>query len=331
MQNSIPNEHHITSSNGIDDSAYVALGGIEQWIYIRGHDRSKPVLLFLHGGPGQPFTFLTYQFANELENHFVVVHWDQRGAGKSYRSDMSADSITKELLAKDAAELIEYLRQRFSVDKVFLAGHSFGSIIGALTARDHPERIHAFVGISQVVHAMRMEEYIYNFDVKRARELGNQEAITELESISLQKFQAEDIFRTRKWLAQFGGITFSDGDLSEYMKPALQFPFYSKVDYDRTMSYGVIGMNAGWYQKHWLDEKTGVNLMAQVPRIDVPVFFFLGRHDHLAPTEIVSEYMHLLKAPSKEIVWFEHSGHYPYLEEPAKFQSALIAKLLRKA
>ncbi len=125
-QYSLSQQPPVTSPNGVESLEEVKLGGVEQWILIRGEDRDKPVLLWLHGGPGVPAMPLAHRSDEELTEHFVVVHWDQRGAGKSYDPDLSASGLTTEQYVSDTHELVEYLEDRFDEEKVYLGSATRG-------------------------------------------------------------------------------------------------------------------------------------------------------------------------------------------------------------
>jgi pimeloyl-ACP methyl ester carboxylesterase len=118
----------IEAPNGISSLEEIELGGQRQWIFFRGEDRNNPILIFLHGGPGAPLFGIssTRTLYAELIKHFTVVHWDQRGAGKSYHRDIPVDSLTFDRLVEDCNELIDYTRDRFNAQKVFIVGHSWG-------------------------------------------------------------------------------------------------------------------------------------------------------------------------------------------------------------
>ena len=136
--------------NGIESLENVEMGGVEQTIYLRGHDRNNPVMLFVHGGPGVPETAVARTFGLRLEEHFVVVHWDQRGAGNSCSPDVPDESLRLQQYLTDTAELVNLLRSRFGVEKIYLVGHSWGSILGVLIAelRNEEEGLQARLAIS---------------------------------------------------------------------------------------------------------------------------------------------------------------------------------------
>ncbi|GAH12211.1 unnamed protein product, partial [marine sediment metagenome] len=141
---SIDGEHAVGSLEEL------RLGGAEQWVLTRGHDRNKPVLLFLHGGPGMPAMFLAHAFQRELERDFVVVHWDRRGAGKSFEAADPVEALTVRQTLDDTIELTTTLRERFKQNRIILVGHSWGSYLGLLAIREHPEYYAAYIGMGQL-------------------------------------------------------------------------------------------------------------------------------------------------------------------------------------
>jgi pimeloyl-ACP methyl ester carboxylesterase len=140
--------------DGIATLEGIELGGDGQWVLTRG-EPGRPVLLFLHGGPGMPAMYLHHEFGRELERQFIVVHWDQRGAGKSYNKNILPEMMSVRQMMNDAEELISILRKRHLTDKIYLAGHSWGSYLGMLLVSENPGLFHAYVGIGQVADGER--------------------------------------------------------------------------------------------------------------------------------------------------------------------------------
>jgi len=185
-----------------------SVGGISQWLLIRGRDVDNPVLLFLHGGPGSPEMPVMPGFSKELEERFIVVHWDQRGAGKTNHISIPKESFTIQQFINDAHELTGILKKRFDEDKIYLVGHSWGSLLGTLTAHRYPEDYHAYVGIGQCVDMQRNESISYNFALDQARKGENKRAARELESIGPPPYRGiGELIIQRKWLQEFGGAT----------------------------------------------------------------------------------------------------------------------------
>ena len=186
----------------------IELGGMKQTILIRGKDKINPILLYLHGGPGMLLMPFAHVFDRKLEEKFVVVHWDQRGAGKTYTKSTKPEDLKIEKYLSDTYELIKYLCKRFDKEKVFLIGHSWGSYLGIVTAYRHPELLHAYIGMGQVINQPVDETISYNYVMEKARINNNQKAINDLEKIGLPPYDnADELLTERNWLYKYGGIT----------------------------------------------------------------------------------------------------------------------------
>lgn len=312
----------ISSPDGIDVLEKISLGGTQQWIHVRGHDRANPVLLFLHGGPGSPEMAAGRVFGAEVEKHFTVVHWDQRASGKSRRETYDEDSLTVAQYLSDTLELINLLRARFDQDKIYLVGHSWGSGLGVLTARDHPELLHAYVGMGQIVNMVENERLSWEFTMETARREGNERALAELKDLTPPYTDTPaELFVQRKWLTRFKGSFYgiTMKDLGEVMWAS---PEYSVLD----IAAFFVGTTA--VPKIMWPELGAIDFFTQAPKLDVPVYFFTGRHDYNTPFELAERYYEMLEAPHKEIVWFENSGHFPNMAESERYQTMLIEKVL---
>ena len=150
----------VPCSTGVDEASYVSIGGIDQWVSIRGWDRDNPVLLFLHGGPGDPTYPWSFMYFAPWEKHFTIVQWDQRGAGRTLRKtgDAVAPTITVDRMVLDGIELSEYLCKHLGKRKIIILGHSFGSVLGVLMARRNPD---LFAGIRGYRPSCRRREKLF--------------------------------------------------------------------------------------------------------------------------------------------------------------------------
>lgn len=319
--------------NGIASLEKITLGGVEQWILVRGEDISNPVLLFLHGGPGTPVMPVARHYGGKLEQHFVVAHWDQRGSGKSYSPSVPVESLTIEQFVSDAHELAKLLTERFPAPKIYLVGHSWGSALGVLTVQRAPELFYAYVGMGQVVNEPRAEEISLQFVRERAKELGNEDALRELADLEPPYTEnPKDVLIQRKWLSRFGGniqeaktLPFLSDFDAEWVWIAFRAPEYTWVD--------LIKFQIAYPRVRWtlFPEFKQVNLMETARRIEVPVYFLVGRDDYNTPFELVNEYFEKLDAPrGKKIIWFENSAHAPFLEEPDRYAEVMINTVLEE-
>ena len=315
----------ISSTTGIHTVEKMRLGGVDQWIQIRSHDRSKPILLFLHSGPGFPEMPFSYVNA-PLEKAFVVVHWDQRGAGKSYSSSIPESSMTIEQFISDTHELTELLLKRFGRSKLILVAHSWGSIVGALTVAKYPQLFEAYVGISQAVNPPESEKMMHRFALQNAEREGNTKAVAQLKQIGLPPYNNLRDYRTmRGWVYHFRDRNYSPISPWRFAELAFVSPDYSWTDLARIL----IGMRFS-FSRLWQEAFYRTDLFGQAPKFDVPTYFFLGRHDLTvtASAELAERYFNALESPKgKHLIWFENSGHWPQLEEPEKFRAVLMAEL----
>lgn len=325
--NNIPNESK--ENNRIASLEPINIGGVEQWISIRGNSSSNPVILMLHGGPGACDMCMWKDYGAELEKHFIIVTWDQRGAGKSYKSSVPKEKITIEQFISDTHELVTTLMKRFNKEKIYLHGHSWGSILGIKTILKYPELFYAFVGTGQVINSSITEKIIYNFALTKAKALNNSEAINELEAIGAPPYNRKDSFGKSsindKWFAEFNGYYFKGGFNEDYVKhimAAKEYTMEEKKNFSQAM------LNSG---KLLFNELESINLIKEAPKLEIPVYFMIGRYDFQnLPYEKnpIENYFDILEAPKKELVWFEESAHFPQFEESNKFNELLISKLL---
>ncbi len=331
LQHKTAEARAITSANGIDSLEAVRIGGIEQWIEVRGQDVNNPILLFIHGGPGIAFIPLAGSFDGEWEKHFTVVQWDQRGAGKTYTSsDREALRSTMNIpqMEQDTLEVVNYLRARFKREKIFIVGHSWGSILGLWLAHQHPELIYAYVGTGQVVSMAKNDATGYEEALRQARENHNEQAVTELESIAPYPPPSVDFKKqsiARGWEAQLLGPpadTPDFTDLPRILKDVVSTPEYSLRD-DFSFVRGVQMSGSPM-----LPQLMNVDLEKLGPDFRTPIFFFEGRHDTFCLSSLTQEYSESINAPQKEVVWFKHSGHFPFFEERQKFADELLERVL---
>jgi pimeloyl-ACP methyl ester carboxylesterase len=193
----------IHSPNGIDEAMFVPLGGINQWITVRGQNRDNPVVLFLHGGPGAPTDLLDFSVAPAWTPSFTFVQWGQRGAGKTFGSGGTvATDMTIDRMAQDGIELAQFLRGHLHKDKIIIVGHSWGSILGVHMAKARPDLFYAYVGAGQVVNAQENEALNYRRVLAKARTLGDTKAIAELQASGPPPYPAMKALTTQRIWAQ---------------------------------------------------------------------------------------------------------------------------------
>ncbi|WCM27406.1 alpha/beta hydrolase [Sphingomonas sp. QA11] len=317
----------IVTPNGVDRSEHLRIGGIDQFVSVRGRDRRNPILLVLHGGPGFPETPLAWWNTRDFEEYFTVVHWDQRGSGKTFLindAEAVAPTMRPEQFITDTEELVSWLRNEFGRDKIFLLGHSWGSYVGLQFAKRRPEWLHAYIGVGQATNTPESERRGYALTLAAARRAGNAEAVSQLESIAPyavpgQSIPLEKIVIERRWSDHFGGVmAYREGQVNGIASRLS--PDYS--DEDAAHVYD----GNGYSQQYLLSVVLGIDLSG-ITRLQCPLILLEGRHDRTVNSDVAYEWFDRLRAPSKHFVWFEHSGHEVMSEEPAK----VLASLLRYA
>ena len=306
----------------------VILGGVEQWVLLRGEDKEKPVLLILHGGPGVAEMMMFREYLSELEKHFVVVNWDQQGAGKSYNDKIPVKKMNLKQFVTNTIELTEWLKKRFNQNKIYLLGHSWGSILGIKAIQKQPESYSAYIGVSQFVNFIDGERISYDFALKTAKEKNIDHAIKELENIGRPPYKNDiKLVKTqieRKWITKFGANTYGKtgyGFLIPILLRGREYTINEKIGFFMGINFS---LNLIW------SHLTDVDLFTQAKELNVPVYFCAGRYDYTVPSILAERYFRDLKAPKKDWIWFENSAHNPHFEEPGKFVDYLIHTVLKE-
>jgi pimeloyl-ACP methyl ester carboxylesterase len=321
----------IETSNGISSLEEITLGDLKQWIFIRSIDQNNPILLFLHGGPGAPLLGMSSsrKYDAELINHFTVVHWDQRGAGKSFNRDIPIDSMTLDRFVEDCNELIDYLRNRFQTQKVFIVAHSGGTVIGIKTAYKYPEKVHAYVGVAQVVNEYDQQKASYNFIIEEAKKAGDLGIQKSMKTIGPPPYKSPKKFlKMAGYVDKYGGFMHSKS-----MKDLIILTFNFLTSPEYSLSEGIRTFrNKGFdftINTMW-EELKNVNLTKEIQSIKVPIYFFEGKYDMTTPTKVVEKfYSNLGAEKGKKLLIFENSGHMPMMEEKERYEELLIDVVLK--
>src|SRR3954451_9574540 len=322
----LPPRESVMASMEIDVLEAVELGGIRQWIRVRGSDRANPVLLLMQQGPGLPIINDVRHFERSLalEQAFTVVYWDQRGAGLSALPLMKVNrfEITVDKMVSDTVSLLELLRERYGHPPI-VAGFSFGATFAAYAALQRPDLVSALVAVGMDIDVPAAEQHTYDFVRSVAAEQANRRAMRQLEKIGPPPHVTVAQFGTRaRWAANFGGVTV-DATYSRLARTLVaslvRSSDYSAADTMRTLR----GINAS--RAALLPQLAGTDLITTMPRLDVPIVLAQGRLDQVTPGAIAQRFYDSLSAPSKHLVWFGASAHTPQLDEPDKLRHLLLA------
>ena len=295
----------IFSENSISQLKQISVNGDSQYLLIRGHNRNQPVLLFLHGGPGMPAMYLAHDFQRELEKHFVIVHWDQRGAGKSYKTDTDPASLKISRLLDDTDVIVDFLLSEFGVQKLWLVGHSHGSYLGVLYAGLHPEKLTACVGLGQIGDFEREELVQDTFLRGQFSSLG---LPAELEITSANR--EELLFRTGSEL--FGETSFVPLLFSGIM--ASEYSLFDILNVKKGSSFSSDNM----------EYDASRDLIGGETDFEVPIAFVMGASDMTAPVSLAREYYEAINAPDKRFITIPQASHFPHFEQPDKFLSIML-------
>jgi len=312
----------ITGPNGIDEATYVKIGGIEQWITIRGLDRNNPVLLFLHGGPGDATNPWGYAAFRSWLKYFTLVQWDQRGAGRTFgRNRASASTITPDQMVQDGIELSELLKKRLHKNKILLVGHSWGSVLGFFMVKARPDLFYAFVGTGQVAAEFsRSSAVAYTALLQRASRQVNLQAVQELKQIGAPPYKDGKGFGVlHKWAMLSER---ADVFLASALGFALTAPGYSVGDINDWFDGQSV---SGEHLEPFFDELDRKLLGGE---LNVPVFVIQGAEDYTTPVSLAKTYLDSLRAPHKAFATIEGAGHFAVFTNQGEFLKDLRAQVL---
>lgn len=299
---------------------FIPIGGIEQWIQYGGDSRDNPVLLFLHGGPGGS-TLPASAAWKCWEKHFTVVHWDQRGAGRTFgrNGEDGCGCLTVERMIRDGIEVVEYLLGHLETSKILLVGHSWGSALGVHMLKRRTELFSAFVGTGQLVNIRQNEEVNYRRYCEQAERRGNREALAALRELGLPPYPDRTTLKTvREWADKLAD---GDGDPVQ-MRPSPSATDLTADDIQSLMK-GFAFSGAQLYD----EVVTTMDLPSLGLSFDVPMFFFQGTCDQQTPAEVAEKYFLSITAPHKEFVEFEGCHHFVAMNRPHDFLRELVTRV----
>ena len=333
--------YSVKDPKGIEELIPVNIGGVDQWLHIRGRNRNNPVLLYLHGGPGGAMIGFMDAIQRPWEDYFTIVHWDQRQVGKSYYpADDENNPLSVQQMIEDTEEVIQYLRRHLNREKLFLLGHSWGSVLGMHMVKSHPGWLHAYIGVGQIVNMMDNERVLYQRLLKHAKEQKEEKLVARLEAISPYPNPErpgdcfagpEDLF-VREELSRLAGETNMHNLPFQDLVKMLAFeqlisPHLTLTD----ISHSVLGDEDALVRTPYgfANEFMAIDLPSDIgSSFEVPIVFFSGRHDWQTPVCLSDDWFAQINAPYKKLVHFEESSHFIINEEPGKFLIALVNEVL---
>lgn len=288
--------------HAIDSAGTIRIGDIHQYVQIKTKDDTKPLFLFLHGGPGNSVIPYGQKFTSELQKHFIVIQWDQRESGQTLALNKSNRPLSISLFETDTRALIDSLLRRFKRPKLYLAGHSWGTVPGFYIATNYPELLYAYIPICPMINQLKSEKIILDIMKQKAVDEKNQKAIAELSKVTVPFGTGEQLYFHRKWLLNYNG---------------------SKTILSKSH---VTGWSATWLSI--FNEASTDDLMETTKVLRCPIYFCVGRNDYQTNSTITEKYYQALQAPKKNLFWFEKSAHSVPTNESQLLQEIIITKIL---
>ena len=299
-----------SSAQPVREQGYVSINGIEQWITVTGAACGNPVILFIHGGPGNALSPFADAIYAGWERHYTLVQWDQRGAGMTYAKQRPTEDVTLtvEQMRDDGVAVARYIEQHLGQRKVILMGSSWGSILGVHMAKARPDLFHAYIGTAQVVNARENETGMYRQVMALAQAAGDTATVDKLTALGAPPWRDPRNFGIlRRFDRKYEGLA-TDAPPKHWWQPA---PFYATpqalADAEAADDYSYlqfIGLRGdGMFAK--------VDLPALGTRFDLPVFFILGEADLLTSPAIARSYFDSITAPAKDFTLVKRAGHDP--------------------
>jgi pimeloyl-ACP methyl ester carboxylesterase len=313
----------IDTPNGIVEQRFIKVGGIDQWIQLRGEDRDNPVLLVLHGGPGWPNAVFTLPL-RPWEQHFTVIQWDHRGAGKTLRRNGKAGSgeMTFDRRVADAIELVEFLRRYLGVDKVVVLAESMGTLTGLPLAMRRPDLVQALVATDLYVNMAANEAAKWQLTLERLRSAGNAKGVAALEGIGPDPARWDlGAWTTNMAWAFRTNVPTPNLDRRLLFPLALSSPIYSLRD----LYYLFMGFQ--WSTAQMFTELMAYDARRLGPRFQVPFFLFQGETDVVTLTSLATEYFDEVGAPTKELALIPDAGHFAAFTQPDRFLAELRTRV----
>ena len=310
---------HNKSIVNISEVYKIKLNGVNQQIYVHGNSL-KPILLILHGGPGYAMSPLFHKILPNLENYFLIVDWDQRFSGNSFSKN--ENGLQFEYYIKDTHNLTTFLKKRYKKKKIYLLGHSFGNLIGMIVAKLYSDDYYAYISVDGAIDIIENEKLRYNLALNKAIKSQNKTATNELLKIGKPDnfaFYSDDSSYevVDKWCSFFGGTLFNRHNSDEVDNIILDNYPYENVDKWLSgidFSQKIFDEEAVWF----------LNLNTKIKSISIPIYFIYGKYDLEVVPQLIKDYYNNINAPYKKIFEFKNSSHFPFYEEPKKFEKILI-------
>lgn len=299
---------------------YVSINGIEQFMFHLGTNNDNPVMLFLHGGPGSAESLFTRAFQEKWEEIYTVVHWDQRGAGKTMTKN--PDKLpTIDLMLQDLLEVIHYLKKKYNKQKIVILGHSWGSVLGSIFIRKHPEEVAYYIGVGQVISMLENEQVGYNKVRELIEKADDKKSMKKLDSVG--EYPGEKVVFDKAFLKKCNKVRKLQGKYQLGMK--IDLAIWLTVFKSPIFRFSdIIAFMKVFKKNRKVHRFLGdFNLRNESLEYKVPIYYILGENDWQTPYTIAQKYFDEVNAPNKKIYILPNSGHMTMLDQPDLFFDAL--------
>ena len=332
IEESFLDEHGNVISNSIAVHEDMIINGAPQRIIIRGMDIDNPVLLVVHGGPGQPLPITAYKInQTDLEDLFTVCYWEQRGSGHAYKGQIPDSTITLNQIVEDGIELTNYLKNKFKKDKIYIQGESWGTTVSAYMIQKNPELFQAYIGIGQMANQSLSEQMSYDFVLSEATNHNDEESINQLTAIGRPPYPNKSNMEMLEAVVVERSIVMKYAPSRYTIGPRIIMG--TLLDNGMTFKEKLSIMNnpVEYYPSAKILWPTcfNMNLMLDIPEWKIPVYILQGDNDHFTETSLAKEYFDLIQAPSKKWFLFENATHPVHFEYPEKYRSIIINNVLK--
>jgi len=313
----------------MNEKLFIEINGSKQGMFLQCENTENPVLLYLHGGAGSPEIAFADKYPTGLEKLFTVCWWEQRGSGISYNHKITPKEMTLEQLVSDTIEVTHYLRNRFGKDKIYIMGHSWGSLLGVITVKQQPELFHAYIGIGQVAQQERSERLAYTYMMEEFRKSNDKKMIRKLKKFPIDtggNISLKYLIGVRSaGMNKIGiGVMRNMPSMLDFVAIVLRYKGYTlgeKFKFQQGSSFSL---------KCLYDCMIYMDLIELAPCLQVPVYIFQGKYDYQTSYLVAKDFATTLKAPLKGFYTFENSAHSPCFEEPEKMCNILRNDVLHQ-
>lgn len=302
----------------IELEEYVPINGIRQYLFHSGTSFENPVMVFLHGGPGSAASIFAHAFQDRWEDLFTVIHWDQRGTGKTLTKNPDKYP-TIDLLLQDLYEVIHYLKQKYHTNKIVILGHSWGSILGSLFIKQYPEEVDYYIGAGQVINKRESERLNYAKVKDAILQANDTGALKKLEALG--EYPGEEL--GSEWLTKSLQLRKLQGKYNLAAKTnasPFKIMFTSPIFKFSDLAALIRGNKAN---RELFDFSGRFDLNAEPADYKVPIYYIVGEDDLQTPAVLTQQYFTRITAPYKKFYLMPHAGHMAMIDQPALFLGIL--------